>query len=107
MIRFDGNRTFTLPPADVFAKLTDARFLVTCIPDVETLNKVEANEASLVLRPGLSFMRGTLNLTLQIAEAAPPGHARFILITKGIGSSTTVEATLTLAPLADGAHVHW
>src|SRR5262245_25976022 len=107
MLRFEGDRDFALPPANLFAKLTDARFLVTCIPDVETLNDVEADHAKLVLRPGWSFVRGTLTLTLRIAEAAASTTARVLLISKGLGSSSTVEAALSFAPQGDGTHVHW
>lgn len=107
MLRFEGDRDFSLPPANVFAKLTDARFLVTCIPDIETLNEVEPDHAKVVLRPGLSFMRGSLNLTLRIAEADVPTAARVLLTTKGLGSSSTVEAALTFVPQGDGTHVHW
>ena len=36
MLQFEGDRDFTLAPADLWAKLTDARFLVQCIPDVDS-----------------------------------------------------------------------
>jgi carbon monoxide dehydrogenase subunit G len=107
MVRFEGDRDFPLAPADVFAKLTDARFLVECIPDVESVREVDAGRASLVLRPGFSFVRGTLEVTLEVADAAAPTAARVLMSSKGIGTSADVEAAFTLAPEGAGTRVHW
>ncbi|HBI43925.1 MAG TPA: hypothetical protein DDY78_13900 [Planctomycetales bacterium] len=107
MTRFEGDRDFTQPPTDLFAKLIDARFLVTCLPDVESVSEQEADRAVLTLRPGLAFARGTLEVTLQVVEKTPPTAARMLLTSKGIGSSSAVEASLALAPHNDGTRVHW
>ncbi len=98
MLRFEGDRDFPRPPADMFAKLTDARFLATCIPDVENVAQQEPDRAVFTVRPGLAFARGSLEVTLQVVEKTPPTSARILLVSKGIGSSSTVEATLNLAP---------
>ncbi len=107
MTRFEGDRDFPLPQADLFAKLTDARFLATCLPDVEKASEQEADRAVLTLRPGLSFARGTLEVTLQVVEKTPPNAARMLLTSKGVGSSSKVEASLALAPRDAGTRVHW
>lgn len=106
MLRFEGDRDFALPPAEVFAKLTDVSFLVGCIPDVETVRAVESDRAELVLRPGFSFVRGTLEVTMRMLEKAGSA-ARVQLLSKGIGSSSEVEATLELTPAESGTRVHW
>jgi carbon monoxide dehydrogenase subunit G len=107
MVRFEGDRDFRQEPAELFSKLTDARFLVQCIPDVESVTYAEADRAALVVRPGFSFVRGTLELVLQVAEAAAPASARLVLTSKGIGSSSEVESVLALAPHEGGTRVHW
>jgi carbon monoxide dehydrogenase subunit G len=107
MLRFEGDRDFPQPPAELFAKLTDARFLATCIPDVEKVSEQEAGRAVLTLRPGLAFARGSLEVTLQVVEKTPPNAARMLLTSKGIGSSSKVEAALALAPNGGGTRVHW
>ena len=40
MLRFEGDKDFSRPLAAVFARLTDANFLVRCIPDVDTVKEV-------------------------------------------------------------------
>jgi carbon monoxide dehydrogenase subunit G len=107
MLRFEGDRDFPLPLNDVWDKLTDPRFLAVCIPDVETVKSVGNDQAELVLRPGFAFVRGTLDVLLQVADAQRPTFARMLARGKGIGSSSDVEATLALSPQGDGTRVHW
>ena len=106
MLQFDGDREFALPPADTYARLVDVPFLVGCIPDVETVRLAEADRAELVLRPGFSFVRGTLDVTLRLVGREPFG-ATFQLVSKGIGSSSEVRATLAVAEHGAGSRVHW
>ena len=105
MLRFEGDRDFPQPPEEVWARLTDARFLVKCIPDVDSVKKVEADRAELVLRPGFAFVRGTLEVTLEVAEKSAPTAAKVLVHGKGIGSSSEVEATLALAGQGGGERV--
>jgi carbon monoxide dehydrogenase subunit G len=108
MVQFEGDRDFSQPPAELWAKLTDPRFLVVCIPDVQSVKSVSADHAELVLRPGLAFVRGTLDVTLKVVDAVAPTSARMEISGKGIGSSSNVEATLAVAPAAgSGSRVHW
>jgi carbon monoxide dehydrogenase subunit G len=107
MLAFEGDRDFTLPPAEVWAKLSDPRFLVVCIPDVETVKSVTESQADVVLRPGLAFVRGTLDASIRVLQAASPNSIHMAIHGKGIGSSSYVEAKLGLAPLDTGTKVHW
>lgn len=107
MLRFEGDRDFVLPPAEVWRRLSDARFLVECIPDVETVKAVADDRAELVLRPGFAFVRGTLDVGLRLVDAVAPTAIRVLVHSKGIGSSSAVEATLALAGQGDGTRVHW
>src|SRR4051812_34014330 len=106
MLRFEGDRDFNLPPGQVHAKLGDARFLVECIPDVESVSVNEADRAELIIRPGFSFVRGTLEVTLQVADRTTTepngGSTRVLLSSRGIGSSSEVEATLAVSEQGGG-----
>lgn len=107
MLQFTGDREFAQSPEAVYARLTDVSFLVSCIPDVETVKVVEAERAELVLRPGFAFVRGTLEVTMVFLEKVALNSARVQLLSKGIGSSSEVEATLALTPREQGTQVHW
>jgi len=108
MLRFECDKDFSRPPQEVWDRLTDARFLARCIPDVDSVKEATADRAVLILRPGFAFVRGTLEVTVQIAERTAPSSAKITLVSKGIGSSSTVEAVLSLAPYGVTAtHVNW
>jgi carbon monoxide dehydrogenase subunit G len=107
MLQFEGDKTFPLPPRDVFAKLSDARFLVECIPNREAVALAEEKKAVCTQRPGFAFVRGTLELTIEVVEAVPDTTIRFSQQGKGIGSSSTVETVVTLTPADGGTQVHW
>jgi uncharacterized protein len=107
MLHFEGEKEFRRPVADVWAKLSDARFLVECVPGVETVVRAEPTEAVWTLRPGLSFVRGTLEITLKVVEAVRESSVRLTVTSKGIGSSSDVEAVLRLTPEGDGTRVAW
>jgi carbon monoxide dehydrogenase subunit G len=107
MLRFEGDRDFPLPPDALFARLTDARFLVACLPDVEQVKEQEPDRALFTVRPGLAFARGTLEVTLRVVEKAPPSFARMAATSKGVGSSSTVEASWALTPTESGTRMTW
>jgi carbon monoxide dehydrogenase subunit G len=107
MVRFEGEKDFPQPPAELWTKLSDAHFLVQCIPDVESVTEVESDRARFVLRPGFSFVRGTLEATLRVVDAVVPEAVRYLIANKGIGSSADVEATIALVPQGAGTRLRW
>jgi carbon monoxide dehydrogenase subunit G len=107
MLHFEGDKDFPQPPDQLWDKLSDARFLAGCVPGVETVSQAEREKVVCTLRPGFAFVRGTLELTLQVADAVPGRSARLLLHSKGIGSTSDVEADLTLAAQTGGTRMHW
>jgi carbon monoxide dehydrogenase subunit G len=107
MLHFEGTRDFPQPPAALWPKLSDIRFLVQCVPGVEGSAQVDQDRASWTLRPGLSFMRGKLDITLDVVERQPETRVKLRLHGKGIGSTNTVEVNLTLAANDSGSQVQW
>jgi uncharacterized protein len=107
MMVFEGDRDFSLSPGDLFPKLSDASFLVQCIPDSTVAGKADKKNAACTVRPGFAFVRGSLDVTLEVAEAVENQSIRLNLASKGIGSSSDVETLLTFAPQAAGTRIHW
>jgi uncharacterized protein len=107
MLHFEGTRAFPNPPAEVWDKLSDARFLVSCIPDVESVSHSERDSAVFVIRPGFSFVRGTLEVNLQVLPRVEGKELTFLVAGKGIGSTNKLEADLIIAPDDGGTTVHW
>ncbi len=107
MLRFEGDRTLVLPLDVAWTKLTDTRFLAKCIPDLESVSTLEPDHLTMVLRPSLAFVRGTLDVDLRVLDAVPQKSVRIVSVGKGIGSSSTVEAILNFSAADAGTLVHW
>lgn len=107
MLHFEGDRDLPQPPSTLWAKLSDLHFLAQCVPDAESITYPELDVVQCTVRPGLSFVRGTLDLTMRLLDRVDESSARLHLATKGIGSSSTVESAFTLAPQGTGSRVHW
>jgi carbon monoxide dehydrogenase subunit G len=107
MFHFEGTKGFTKSSPDLWSKLNDASFLIQCIPDIQKVTQAEKDIAGCVLRPGFAFVRGTLDMTMRITEAVPEKSIRVAVSSKGIGSSSTVEASLSFTPIEAGTQIHW
>jgi carbon monoxide dehydrogenase subunit G len=106
-LHFEGDKHFTQAPGALWTKLSDARFLVQCIPNAEVNGVPEPATARCKLRPGFAFVRGTLDVTLTIVEKTEPTTVRISLHSKAIGASSDVEAVLGITSKDDGSDVHW
>jgi carbon monoxide dehydrogenase subunit G len=107
MLHFEGDKDFPQPPADLWAKLSDARFLVQCVPGIDMVKRSEQALAVWTLRPHLAFMHGTLEVTLRVIAATPDRLVQLDIFSKGIGSSARVEAVLDFAAQNPGTRIHW
>jgi carbon monoxide dehydrogenase subunit G len=107
MLHFEGDKEFSKPPAEVWARLSDARLLVQCIPGAEPVGQAEPTTAACKLHPKLAFVRGTLEVTLRVVEAVEPTTVRLSLLSKAVGASSEVAVVLALAGAGDGTRVHW
>ena len=107
MLRFEGDKRLIPDPATCWAKLTDPGFLIQCISNIEAVEQFQPDQIRFKLRPGVSFVRGTLEVTVKIDQIEPARSARYSIRSQGIGSSSDVEALLTLTPVESGSRVHW
>jgi len=106
-MQFQGERTFSLPVDALFARLADATFLAACIPDASPVGAPTPDSAHCAVRPNFSFVRGSLDVVVNVLSRQPPTDSKCLLTSKGIGSSADVEATLTLSPVDDKTKVAW
>ena len=104
---FSGERTFALPPDQLWPKMRDAGFLATCIPDGLPHDGATRDCAVCTVQPGFSFMRGSLDVTIEILGGEEPKTLRYSQKSKGIGSSSEVETALTFEPHESGTKIRW
>lgn len=105
MLTFDGERQYPVAPAPLWAKLRDATFLVQCIPDGTVKGTPERDKAQCNVRPGLSFLTGSLDVDIAILEATEPALVKIQLSSKGLAASSDVVVTLKIEDKDGGSKV--
>jgi carbon monoxide dehydrogenase subunit G len=104
---FGGTEHFAAPPARVFALLTDLDALAGAIPDLVSSEKVGAGALKCVVRPGFSFLRGTMRLAIALGECQPPQRATMTVDAQGIGLSMGVVSDLAVFAEGTGSRLEW
>ena len=107
MLQLKGEEKFDQPPDTLWQSLANPDFLCQCFPGVDRVVRSDERSAAVVVRPGFSFIRGTLDVTFEFAETDPPRAARVRIQIRGIGSSAELETRLELAPADGGTRVTW
>jgi carbon monoxide dehydrogenase subunit G len=108
MIRFEGDRQLPYAPAETFSRLRDARFLVQCIQGAQPAGEeASADQAQCRVQPNLPFVRGSMEVTLRVVEAAEPSLLRVQVLGQGNNLTSVVDTILELSEQQAGTRVHW
>lgn len=107
MIQLSGERQVAVAPEKLFAEMGDLTRLVHTLPDVSKVKSISEDHANFVVKPGLSFVKGELDTVVQRVQHDPPRSATLAIASKGIGSSSKVQAAFELEPVDGGTLVRW
>ena len=107
MTQFSGEERFTQPRTEIWSRLIDAEFLAQCMPGLESVERDDSALLVCRVRPGLSFLKGAIRVTLEVYDKQPPDSLRIRVHSKGIGSSAIVETAVELAALDTGTQLAW
>ncbi len=102
-----GVEHFNSAPEDVFRTVTDIARMPSLIPDLQSHEIIDECRLKCVVRPGFSFFRGKLNLTIQIEEIDPPNSALLRIAGRGIGTQIDVESRFTISADGGGTQMEW
>lgn len=106
-LEFGGHEAFAASAERLFGLLTDMDAMARHIPDLASSEKVSDTELRCVVRPGFSFLRGTMKLCIQLQEVEPPVRALMAVDASGIGVSMKVASVLDIQPDGSGSRVAW
>ena len=104
---FGGQERFAAPPEKLFALLTDLDAMAAIIPDLVSSERVDERTLKCVVRPGFSFLRGTMRMTIALGELKPTQSAAMTVSAQGIGVSMNVVSQLNIAPDGPGSLLTW
>jgi carbon monoxide dehydrogenase subunit G len=106
-LEFGGAEEFRATREQVYAALTDLEAMSTSIPDLESWRQANPQTIECIVRPGFSFLRGTLKVTIVTEQSDPPNSAAMRIHSKGIGAEVVVESGFELEPLESGTRLVW
>ena len=107
MLQLTGEEQFSHPQDTIWDRLIDPEFLARTIPDLHSVEEIQPDRLVCKVRPGFSFIKGTLKITINIFAEQPPESARMRIESKGIGSSAVVETVVELSTLDAGTRLAW
>jgi carbon monoxide dehydrogenase subunit G len=104
---FGGQEQFAASPEKLYALLTNLDAMAAAIPDLVSAEKVDQRTMKCVVRPGFSFLRGTMRLTITLGETEPPQRAAMSVAAQGIGVAMTVRSQLQISADPAGSRLDW
>ena len=106
-MHFEGMSDIRAEPERLFGALLDPRQLSGCMPGLEKIETKSQEEFTVVVRAGVSFIKGDFTIRFNVAEKRAPSHAKLVGRGTGMGSALDIEATMDIAPKAGGSTMKW
>jgi carbon monoxide dehydrogenase subunit G len=106
-IEFAGEELFQASSDRVYALLTNLDAMAGTIPDLVSSERAGDQTLKCVVRPGFSFLRGTMKLQIELADLEPPERAVMQVAAQGIGVSMRIVSQLQVTSEGSGARLVW
>jgi carbon monoxide dehydrogenase subunit G len=106
-MEFGGVEHFSASQPQVYGLLTDLQAMATIIPDLVSSEQVDDRTLKCVVKPGFSFLRGTLRLTITLGDCQPSESATMRVEAQGIGVGMSISSQLRILPEDSGSRLDW
>lgn len=107
-MHYQGSFEVSAPPEKVYAFVTDPKKVTTIFPDASDVKVIDENNFSAKVKVGMSFIRGTLDVKMNMVEKKPGQFAKLKARGTGMNSSVDLESSFTLvAGKAGGTVISW
>ena len=92
---------------EVYEFLIDPRRFAPLLPDFQSVSVQDGTHFNIQVKVGISYIKGTADVNLQLAEADRPTRALFKGEGKVAGGNVAVTAGFTLVGVDGGTKVVW
>ncbi|MGH9254797.1 MAG: SRPBCC family protein [Vicinamibacterales bacterium] len=100
-MHLEGQFTVSAPQADVYALLTDPAKLSRYLPDVKEVSVENTDRFTVTARVGVSHIRGTMVMKLEIRDRRPPISTTIVGRGTGLASVVDMVTSFTLESSLD------
>ncbi len=106
-IHLEGEFVVAKKRDDVFNFLTDPNRFAPLLPDFEGMTIQNDRQFTVKVKVGISHIRGTANVQLELVEAERPKRAVYQGKGSVSGGTVNLTASFDLADRGDGTQVNW
>ena len=106
-IKFGGAFTVKKQRDEVYSFLTDPNRFGPLMPDFEGMSVEDATHFSIKIKVGISYIRGTADVKMHLAEAEAPHRAKYQGQGSVAGGGATMVAGFDLTEASEGTTVTW
>ena len=101
-MHYDGSFEVPVARQKVYDFVTDPSKISSIFPDVQDVKIIDKDNIALKAKVGISFIRGMMDVKLNIVEHNPPGFTRMKAKGNGLSSSVELENTFTIEESGGG-----
>jgi carbon monoxide dehydrogenase subunit G len=106
-IMFSGEFAVAKKPEEVYDFLIDPNQFAALLPDFQALTVQDATHFNVKVNVGISYIKGSADLMMELAEADRPRRAQYKGQGAVAGGNVTIVASFDLTPTAQGTKVNW
>jgi uncharacterized protein len=106
-IKFGGEFDVQRPPEEVYQFLTDPKKFAPLLPDFQGMTQQDDTHFVVKVNVGISYIKGTAEVKMQLAEAQRPTRALYKGQGTVAGGNVALTAGFDLAPSGTGTKVSW
>jgi carbon monoxide dehydrogenase subunit G len=106
-IKFSGEFEVKKNPEEVYDFLTDPNKFAPLLPEFQGVTVVDSSHFSVKVNVGISYIKGTANVKMELAEGDRPRRAQYKGQGAVAGGSVIMFSGFDLTPVTDGTKVNW
>jgi len=101
-IKFSGEFEVKKNPEEVYDFLTDPKRFASLLPEFQSLIVQDATHFSLKVNVGISYIKGSADVKIELSEADRPRRAQYKGQGAVAGGNVTMVAAFDLFPITNG-----
>jgi uncharacterized protein len=106
-IKLGGEFEVKRSPEEVYDFLSDPHRFAPLLPDFQSISVVDGNHFTVKLDVGISYIKGTADLRMELAESERPKRAQYRGQGSLPGGNLSIMAGFDLVPLNGGTKIAW
>lgn len=106
-IKLGGEFEVKRAPEEVYEFLTDPKRFAPLLPDFQSVTVHDETHFNVQVKVGISYIKGTADLNLRLADGERPKRAEYKGEGKVAGGNVAITAGFQLSPAGESTKVVW